>query len=100
MIDDFYGRAWAECHEKFSAEVSAGFGRLIRWLRRRDKAPGETPADLDQTRNDGNEASGEDESTNSRSAYAEAEIAPEPATSGAAAPAVRAHAGPAERTSQ
>lgn len=44
MIDDFYGQAWAEAHEKFAAEVSAGFARLARWLRRRAEPKTETPA--------------------------------------------------------
>jgi len=38
MIDDFAMRAWAEAHEKFSADMAAGLARLTRWLRRRAKA--------------------------------------------------------------
>ena len=34
MIDDFAGPAWAECHEKFAADLAAGLARLARWLRR------------------------------------------------------------------
>jgi hypothetical protein len=43
MIDDFAKPAWAENHEKFSADVAAGLARLARWLRRRAKAEDETP---------------------------------------------------------
>jgi GNAT superfamily N-acetyltransferase len=38
MIDDFATPAWAEAHEKFAADVVAGFARLARWLRRGAKA--------------------------------------------------------------
>jgi GNAT superfamily N-acetyltransferase len=40
MIDDFAKPAWAEAHEKFSADVAAGLARLARWLRRPAKADG------------------------------------------------------------
>src|SRR4051794_12478021 len=43
MIDDFYQPAWADAHEKFTAEVSAGLAHLARWLRRRAKGKDETP---------------------------------------------------------
>jgi GNAT superfamily N-acetyltransferase len=33
MIDDFARPAWAECHEKFAADVAGGLARLSRWLR-------------------------------------------------------------------
>src|SRR6476469_198171 len=35
MIDDFATPVWANSHERFSADVAAGLGRLARWLRRR-----------------------------------------------------------------
>jgi GNAT superfamily N-acetyltransferase len=73
MIDDFYQPAWAEAHEKFAADVSAGLARLARWLR---------PAD--HQRDDDHEASGEGQSLNSMSSHANMAIAPEPATSAAA----------------
>jgi hypothetical protein len=44
MIDDFAKPAWADAHEKFSADVGGGLARLARWLRRRAKAKNETPA--------------------------------------------------------
>ena len=69
MIDDFATPVWANSHEKFSADVAAGLGRLARWLRRRG---------------DDHDASGKSERANSTSSHAEAEIAPEPATSAAA----------------
>jgi hypothetical protein len=34
MIQPFADRAWAETHEKFSADVAAGLARLARWVRR------------------------------------------------------------------
>ena len=73
MIDDFCGPAWAESHEKFSADVAAGLGRLARWLWRRDKDKDETP---------GVTLGGE--RVSSMSSHAETEIAPESATSPAA----------------
>jgi hypothetical protein len=41
MIEPFAEPAWAEAHEKVSAELAAGFGRLVRWLRP-DKSGNET----------------------------------------------------------
>src|SRR5689334_18106309 len=41
MMDDFAHPAWAEAHEKFTADVAAGLARLARWLRRRAKAKDE-----------------------------------------------------------
>jgi hypothetical protein len=34
MIEPFADRAWADAHEKFSADVAAGLARLARWFRR------------------------------------------------------------------
>jgi hypothetical protein len=33
MIEPFADRAWAEAHEKFSADIAAGLARLARWFR-------------------------------------------------------------------
>jgi hypothetical protein len=44
MIEDFNTPAWADHHEKLSADVSAGITRLARWLRRRAKTKAEAPA--------------------------------------------------------
>jgi len=73
MIDDFTTPAWADSHERFSADVTAGLARLARLLRRRDKDKNETPGGAP----DGGRV-------NSSFSHAEAEIAPEPATSAAA----------------
>jgi GNAT superfamily N-acetyltransferase len=84
MIDDFYGQAWAENHEKFAADVVAGLSRLARWLRRLAKAKDGTLGDVGQVTSDDGEASGNNESRNSSSSHAKAEIAAEPATGAAA----------------
>jgi ABC-type nitrate/sulfonate/bicarbonate transport system substrate-binding protein len=34
MIEPFADRAWAEAHEKISADVAAALARLARWVRR------------------------------------------------------------------
>src|SRR5947207_2846054 len=80
MIDDFLQPAWAESHEKFTADVVAGLSRLARWLRRRAQAKDGTLADVEQVTRDDGEASGNKESRNSTSSHAKAEIAAEPAT--------------------
>ena len=75
MIDDFYQQAWAEAHERFTEDVSAGLARLARWLRPRANAEDEIPAVTPggDRRNDrairaggrqGAEASGEGQSLN------------------------------------
>jgi GNAT superfamily N-acetyltransferase len=38
MIEPFAEPAWADNHERFSADVAAGVARLARWLRRRAEA--------------------------------------------------------------
>ena len=43
MIDPFAQAAWADAHERFSADVAAGLAGLARWLRRRAKAGDGTP---------------------------------------------------------
>ena len=43
MIEPFAQQAWADAHERFSADVAAGLARLARWLRRRAKAGDGTP---------------------------------------------------------
>src|SRR5438445_1880385 len=45
MIDDFATPAWADAHEKFSADVAAGLARLAHWLRRRARAKDDRAAD-------------------------------------------------------
>jgi len=98
MIDPFVQPAWADAHERFSAEVAAGLAHVARWLRRRAKAEDESPAVTpgrdrrhDQAihsgarqRDDDHEASEEGESLISMSSHSNVAIAPEPATSTAA----------------
>jgi GNAT superfamily N-acetyltransferase len=38
MIDEFAKAGWAEAHERFAADVAAGFSRLARWLQRSTRA--------------------------------------------------------------
>lgn len=44
VIEPFADPAWADAHEKLSAEVAAGLAGLGAWLRRRAKPKKETPA--------------------------------------------------------
>ena len=43
MIEPFAQPAWADAHDEFSRNVSAGLGYLARWLRRRAEAERQTP---------------------------------------------------------
>jgi GNAT superfamily N-acetyltransferase len=80
MIDPFAQPAWAESHEKFSADVAAGLARLARWLGRRAEAKEEIPAVAQgaDRRNDRAIRPG------ARQGAADVAIAPEPATGTAA----------------
>jgi hypothetical protein len=42
MIEPFAQPAWADAHEKFSADVAAGLARLPGWLGRGAKAKAES----------------------------------------------------------
>ena len=44
MIDDFAKPAWAEAHDKFAADLTAGIAHVARWLRSRAKAKDLIPA--------------------------------------------------------
>lgn len=44
MNEDFAQLAWTETQKKFAADVTAGFARLARWLRRR-RRPGQLDSD-------------------------------------------------------
>jgi GNAT superfamily N-acetyltransferase len=46
MNEDFAHLAWAEAHERFAADVDAGFALLARWLRRRANAKDDGGADV------------------------------------------------------
>lgn len=44
MIEPFADPAWADAHEKLSADMAAGFAHLACWLRRGAKAMDDPPA--------------------------------------------------------
>lgn len=103
MIDYFATPAWADTHERLSADMASGLARLVHWLRRGAKAKDENPAIMvmgdrpnDQAIRPGSRQGAEAESdpprpvqdpresVNPMSPHVDATIAPQPTTSAAA----------------